>query len=423
MRILSGKREVGAFLQKLNARGRGVSPSVLKDTEKIISSVRRFGDVALRRYTKKFDGHETLRITPAKIKAHARRASARVVSDLKLSAGRIRKFHRHQIERSWSVTEDGARLGQVIRPLRRVGVYVPGGRASYPSTVLMNVIPAQVAGVKEIAVAVPTPGGQVDPNVMAAIEMLGVQEVYCIGGAQAVAALAYGTRTVGRVDKIAGPGNVYVATAKRLVFGQVDIDMIAGPSEVLIIADATARPEFIAADLLSQAEHDPMASSVLLTVSAKLAATVSDEMERQLSRLGRKKIAADSIRRYGAAIVVKSIKEAAALANSIAPEHLEIMTREPRKVLPMIHNAGAIFLGHWSPEPIGDYSAGPNHTLPTGGTARWSSPLGVYDFIKRSSLIEFTEKGFSKLAGPVSRLAMAEGLDAHAETIHVRSRK
>ena len=310
----------------------------------------------------------------------------------------------------------------LIRPLERVGVYVPGGKASYPSTVLMNVIPAQVAGVKEIALCVPTPKGEINPYVMAAIDLLGIKEVYRIGGAQAIGAMAYGTGTIKKVDKIVGPGNIYVATAKKMVFGEVDIDMIAGPSEILIIADDSANPTFVAADLLGQAEHDELASSILITNSRRLADKVSKELERQLSDLRRKEIARKSLDTYGALIITKDINDAVALSNSIAPEHLEIMTEKPMDLLPMIKNAGAIFLGEWTPETLGDYAAGPNHTLPTGGTARFSSPLGVYDFVKRSSLLSFTKEGFLELAKTVKTIAMAEGLEAHGKAIAVRKR-
>jgi histidinol dehydrogenase len=284
----------------------------------------------------------------------------------------------------------------------------------------MNVIPAQVAGVKEIALCVPTPKGETDPHVMAAIRLLRIQEVYRIGGAQAIAAMAYGTKTIPKVDKIVGPGNIYVATAKKIVFGIVDIDMIAGPSEILIIADNSANPVFVAADLLGQSEHDEFASAVLLTDSPGLADAVQKELGKQLNQLTRKEIAGRSVGNYGAIIITKNLKEAAALSNQIAPEHLEIMTKNPEKILPMIKNAGAIFLGEWTPESLGDYAAGPNHTLPTGGTARFSSPLGVYDFVKRSSLLRFTKDGFKKLAGIVKTIADAEGLEAHRNTVDIR---
>lgn len=325
-----------------------------------------------------------------------------------------------QKEESWSFSEHETTLGQIVRPLERAGVYVPGGKASYPSSVLMNVIPAQVAGVDEIALCVPTPKGETNPYVMAAIKMVGVKEVYRIGGAQAVGAMAYGTKTIKRVNKIVGPGNIYVATAKKLVFGEVDIDMIAGPSEILIIADETANPAFIAADLLSQAEHDELASSILITDSKALAAAVLHELSIQLALLNRKEIAARSIKNYGAIITTRDLKKAVSLANEIAPEHLEVMTKEPEKLLPLIRNAGAIFLGQWTPEPIGDYIAGPNHTLPTGGTARFSSPLGVYDFVKRTSLLNFSKADFMRLAKPVLDIAGIEGLDAHGNTVRVR---
>ncbi|MDA8434137.1 MAG: histidinol dehydrogenase, partial [Nitrospiraceae bacterium] len=351
------------------------------------------------------------------------RADPKAVKALELSAKRIRKFHALQREESWSVTSGGAILGQMIRPIERVGVYVPGGKAAYPSTVLMNVIPAQVAGVKEIALCVPQPDGLINPYVMSAVRMLGVQEVYRVGGAQAVAAMAYGTKSIPKVDKIVGPGNIFVATAKKMVFGLVDIDMIAGPSEILIIADDSADTSFIAADLLSQAEHDELASSVLITDSARLAVAVAEEVERQLERLKRRKIARASIDNFGALIISRDLHKAAAFANRIAPEHLEIMTAAPERLLPLITNAGAVFLGAWTPEALGDYSAGPNHTLPTGGTSRFFSPLGVYDFYKRSSLVGFTRRGFLRLSKIVETIADTEGLEAHANTIRIRKQK
>jgi histidinol dehydrogenase len=374
------------------------------------------------KYTRKFDSVKTtgLKILPDEISWYAARADIKVVKALRFSTKRIRSFHKRQIEKSWSYFEGGTIIGQVIRPLERVGIYVPGGKASYPSTVLMNVVPAQVAGVGEIAVCVPAPGGEMNPHVMAAIQLLNVREVYRIGGAQAIGAMAYGTGTIKKVDKIVGPGNIYVATAKKMVFGEVDIDMIAGPSEILIIADDSANPVCVAADLLSQAEHDELASSILITSSKSLAGAVGRELKRQLENLKRKEIAKKSIQNYGAVIITRNIKDATVIANEIAPEHLEIMTKNPKNVLPLIQNAGAIFLGKWTPEALGDYSAGPNHTLPTGGTARFSSPLGVYDFIKRSSLLRFTENGFRRLAETVKTIAEAEGLEAHGNTIRVR---
>jgi histidinol dehydrogenase len=422
MKILLSKKEMQSFLKVLRERASGRGQEVENRVRAILDDVRKTGDRAVLRYTKAFDSltKEDLRITPEEISINAKRARKNVVEALKTSAKRIKTFHEMQKEESWSFSEGNDLLGQVIRPLERVGVYVPGGKASYPSTVLMNVIPAQVAGVKEIALCVPTPRGEINPYVMAAIKLLGLKEVYGIGGAQAVGAMAYGTETIKKVDKIVGPGNIFVATAKKMVFGEVDIDMIAGPSEILIIADDSANPAFIVADLLGQAEHDELASPVLITNSKKLADTVRGELERQLSRLRRKEIATKSLDNYGAIIITKNIKDAVELSNSIAPEHLEIMTEKPMDLLPMIKNAGAIFLGEWTPETLGDYSAGPNHTIPTGGTARFSSPLGVYDFIKRSSLLNFTKDGFKKLAKTVRTIAAVEGLEAHEKTIRVR---
>jgi histidinol dehydrogenase len=424
MRVIRNNKAMIAFLKVLKERASGGSQEIELKVKAILDDVRRNGDRAVIRYTKAFDFLKAkgLRIRPDEISGYAEKADAKVVKALKLSAKRIKAFHEIQKEESWTFSEGDATLGQLIRPIERVGVYIPGGKASYPSTVLMNVIPAQVAGVKEIALCVPAPKGEINRYVMAAIKLLGVKEVYRIGGAQAVGAMAYGTKTIKKVDKIVGPGNIYVATAKKMVFGIVDIDMIAGPSEILIIADDSANPAFVAADLLSQAEHDEFASSILITDSRRVADAVDKELERQLGRLKRKEIARKSIDNYGAIIITKDIKDAAELSNHIAPEHLEVMTEEPMNVLPLIKNAGAIFLGEWTPEALGDYSAGPNHTLPTGRTARFSSPLGVYDFVKRSSILSFTKDGFSKLADTVKTIASAEGLNAHENTITIRER-
>lgn len=422
MRLIKTERERNAFLGLLKKRALGSSPEIDHQVRTILSDVKNYGDRAVLKYTRKFDSVKTYHLGPDEISRHAAAAGSQVVKALRLSAKRIKLFHDRQKEKSWSFSEDGTILGQIIRPIERVGVYVPGGKASYPSTVLMNVIPAQVAGVKEIALCVPTPRGDINPYVMAAIEMLGVKEVYRIGGAQAIGAMAYGTKTIKKVDKIVGPGNIYVATAKKMVFGEVDIDMIAGPSEILIIADDSADPAVVAADLLSQAEHDEYASCILITDSQRLAASVDKEIEIQLGKLKRLDIASASVNNYGAIIIARNLREAAGISNSVAPEHLEIMTKSPDKILPLIKNAGAIFLGEWTPEALGDYAAGPNHTLPTGGTARFSSPLGVYDFMKRSSLLSFTRDGFRKLAGSVETIAEAEGLEAHGNTIRVRKR-
>jgi len=422
MKIIKNKKDLQTFLNVLKKRALGSSQKIEQRVKAILDDVRENGNRAVLKYNRAFDSLKVkeLKIKPDEISRYAGKADAKVVKALKLSSNRIRAFHEIQKEGSWSFSERGNLLGQIIRPLERVGIYIPGGKAAYPSTVLMNVIPAQVAGVKEIAICVPTPKGEINPFVMAAISLLGVKEVYRIGGAQAIGAMAYGTETIKKVDKIIGPGNIYVAMAKKLVFGVVDIDMIAGPSEILIIADNSATPTFIAADLLSQAEHDEFASAVLITVSKGLADAVNKELERKVDKLKRKEIIRKSLDTYGAIIIAKDINEAVGLSNSIAPEHLEIMTKNPMDVLPMIKNAGAIFLGEWTPEALGDYSAGPNHTLPTGGTARFSSPLGVYDFVKRSSLLYFTKDGFAEIAEIVKTVAAAEGLDAHGDTIRVR---
>jgi histidinol dehydrogenase len=422
MRQINTETEFKEFQKILNNRSVGYSKEIVDTVIEIINDIKNNGDDALIKYTQKFDRNnsDSIKISQDTINKYAQKVDPAFMDALRISADRIRDFHARQKEQSWQIEKDGAILGQIIRPLNRVGVYVPGGKAAYPSTVLMNVIPAQVAGVNEIALCVPTPDGIINPHVMAAIKMLGIKEVYAVGGAQAVAALAYGTETIKQVDKIVGPGNIYVAIAKKMVFGVVDIDMIAGPSEVLIIADDKADPRFIAADLLSQAEHDEMASSILISTSMDIITQTNTEIELQLKQLHKKEIAQKSLDDFGALIYVDSLEMAFEYSNSIAPEHLEIMTEEPMDKLPMIKNAGAIFLGKWTPEPLGDYSAGPNHTLPTGGSARFFSPLGVYDFIKRSSLLYFTEQGFRDLAPIVEKIADVEGLNGHANSIKIR---
>ncbi|MEW6068909.1 MAG: histidinol dehydrogenase [Nitrospirota bacterium] len=424
MKILRNKKEITAFLEILKKRASGGSQEIEQKVKNILDDVRQNRDKAVLKYTRALDFPQAkdLKITPDEVLEYAHKADKKAVNALKLSAKRIKDFHEMQKEKSWSFSEGKTFLGQIILPLERVGVYIPGGKASYPSTILMNVIPAQVAGVKEIALCVPTPKGDINPYVMAVIKLLGIKEVYGIGGAQAIGAMAYGTETIKKVDKIVGPGNIYVATAKKMVFGDVDIDMIAGPSEILVIADDSANPDFIAADLLSQAEHDELASAILISDSRRLSSAVNEEIERQICNLTRQEIARKSINNYGAIIITKDLKEAAEISNYIAPEHLEIMTKNPKKLLPLIKNAGAIFLGKWSTEALGDYSAGPNHTLPTSGTARFSSPLGVYDFVKRSSLLSFDKNGFMKLAKTVKAIADIEGLDAHANAIVVREK-
>lgn len=420
MLTIKDKTELQRFIKKL--RKRSISePEIETNVKKILSEVKKRRDKALIKYTKLFDKHSLpLKIEPDEIKEKTKEVSKEIIDALRFAAERIRRFHERQLEKSWQYEEEDITLGQLIRPIERVGAYVPGGKASYPSTVLMNIIPAQVAGVREIAVCVPTPHGELNSTVCAALHLLRIKEVYRVGGAQAVAAMAYGTETIKKVDKIVGPGNIYVATAKKLVFGEVDIDMIAGPSEILIIADSSANPAFVAADMLSQAEHDEMACSILVTTSEKVALEVKKEIARQIKSLPKSEIAKKSLKNFGAIIVVKSLNEACDVANEIAPEHLEVMTEKPDNLLPLLKNAGAIFLGQWTPEPIGDYVAGPNHTLPTSGTARFFSPLGVYDFLKRSSLIKVGKEGFNRLASYVDVLATLEGLQAHANTVKIR---
>jgi len=427
VRILgAGTKKFEDFLNSFERRGMGSAGDVESRVNVIIDDVIRHGDSAVRSYTEQFDNIRlrSLKIPGTAIKKAWQSVEKKAVLAIEKSAERITAFHARQKEESWSFQDSkGALMGQLIRPLERVGVYVPGGKASYPSSVLMNVIPAQTAGVKEILICVPMPGGQINPYVLVAADMLGVKKIFGIGGAQAVAAMAYGTRTLPKVDKIVGPGNIYVATAKRMVFGVVDIDMIAGPSEILIIADDTADPGFVAADMLAQAEHDEIASAMLLTPSRAFAKQVNQELIRHIKKLRRKAIASKSLESYGVAIITSDLEEAVRIANRIAPEHLEVITEKPEKLLSGIKNAGAVFLGPWTPEALGDYAAGPNHTLPTGGSARFFSPLGVYDFIKRSSLISFTKEAFDSLSGTVESIARLEGLDGHAKSIRIRSER
>jgi histidinol dehydrogenase len=392
----------------------------------IVERVRRGGDRALLAYTARFDG---VRLTPARLRVPAAELRAAVnqlprpgLAALRLAARRIRAFHQRQRQRSWRLRDrTGLVLGQQITPLRRAGVYVPGGKAAYPSSVLMNVIPARVAGVEEVIMASPAGREGYNPAVLAAAHIAGATAVYRIGGAQAVAALAYGTETVPRVDKIVGPGNAYVQAAKKLVYGQVDIDATAGPSEVLVLADDSASPDHVAADLLAQAEHGSGDEcAVLLTPSAPLAAAVRDAINRQLPRLPRRADIAKVLRRRGALVVVRDLDEAVALAEEVAPEHLELMIRSPQRLARRIRNAGAIFVGQYAPAPLGDYVAGPNHVLPTGGSARFFSPLGVYDFVKRTSIVSASKRGLRELAPAIEALARLERYDAHAAAVRCR---
>jgi len=424
--IIDLSREASKYdvLKGIIERGDKESKSITEAVERIIADVASHGDRAVRSYTLKFDGVglENFEVKRDEIEQAYNSCDKGFIEALENAKERIWDYHKRQLKESWITNnQKGIMLGQLYNPLERVGIYVPGGTAAYPSSVLMNAIPAKVAGVNEIImVTPPTSQGGINKNILAAARIAGVDKVYSVGGAQAVAALAYGTETIGKVDKIVGPGNIYVAAAKRMVFGRVDIDMIAGPSEVLIIADATANPRYVAADMLSQAEHDTLASSILLTTSKDLAEATLKELEIQLEGLSRKDITEKALRSYAAILVVDSIDEAIEFANGIAPEHLELVVSEPFSVLGSIKNAGAIFVGEYSPEPLGDYYAGPNHTLPTGGTARFFSPLGVDDFVKKSSLIYYDRASLEKSKDDIIKIAMEEGLDAHANSIKVR---
>ncbi|MFS0836426.1 histidinol dehydrogenase [Paenibacillus sp. 1P03SA] len=397
--------------------------------QSIIAAVRGEGDAALRRLSKKFDGVDLgeLRVGEAEIQAAYERVDAEFLKALRQAAANIRAFHEKQKRVSWMDLQDnGSLLGQIIRPLQRVGLYVPGGKAAYPSSVLMNAIPAVVAGVPEIVMVTPpaTAGEEgINPHILVAAAEAGVREIYRVGGAQAVAALAYGTDTIRAVDKIVGPGNIYVALAKRAVFGVVDIDMIAGPTDIVVLADESADPEYIAADLLAQAEHDELSPAILVTPSRALAERVREEVERQLQVLPRKAIAEVSTANKGAIVLVGDLDEGIRVVNAIAPEHTELLVDDPFAVLPRIENAGAIFLGAYSPEPVGDYFAGPNHVLPTNGTARFSSPLNVDDFIKKSSVISYSKEALLANGEQIMTLARNEGLEGHARAIQVRLQK
>ncbi|WP_444640580.1 histidinol dehydrogenase [Caproiciproducens sp. R1] len=412
------------LISQLKQRNEETNRAVESAVSEIIENVRRRGDDAVREYTLKFDGSlpEKTEICAAEVKELTGRCEPEFLSALARAAENIRNFHSRQKQQSWFQTdESGVMMGQRIRGLSKVGIYVPGGTAAYPSSVLMNAIPAKIAGVKEIIMVTP-PGkdGKPNPDILAAALTAGVDRVFLVGGAQAVAALAFGTQTIPKVDKIVGPGNIYVATAKKQLYGTVDIDMIAGPSEILIIADETARPEFLAADLMSQAEHDVLASAILLTTSEKIAEQTVAQIDRQLPQLSRREIISQSLDRFGAVVVCESMEEAVSFANELAPEHLEVCAANPMEYIGKIDNAGSVFLGNYSPEPLGDYFAGPNHVLPTSGTARFFSPLSVDSFIKKSSFIYYTEDALKSAQKDIIQLAEAEGLTAHANSIKVR---
>jgi histidinol dehydrogenase len=424
--LRDGTRAARTRLGQLAGRQAGMG-RIEPDVRRILDTVRRSGDKAVLRYTKRFDGVQ-LRARDLIVRdSEIERAAAQVPADtaraLRDAHRRIVKFHRAQCEKGFDMREPGIRTGMRVTPLEQVGVYVPGGRAAYPSSVLMNIVPAKVARVPDITVVTPPSPDGIRPEVLLAAKIAGATRVVRVGGAQAIGALAYGTESIRRVDKIVGPGNAWVATAKRLVFGQVDIDMIAGPTEVLIVADSSATPEFVAADMLAQAEHDPESAAVCLATSLRTAEAVAAQIEEQLQGLSRRAIAGRSIRRWGTIVVVDSAERAAEISNEIAPEHLELFIRNARKASHRFKHAGAIFLGQHTTESLGDYAAGPNHVLPTGGSARFSSPLGVYDFVKRTSIIEASAAGLARLAPTVERMARSEGLEGHALAVTRRTRK
>lgn len=412
------------LINQLKARSGEIDRKVTSAVTDILNNVKQNGDDAVREYTLKFDGHmpSKFEISREEIDSSPDKCDRGFILALYKAADNIRDFHARQKQQSWlEPKQNGVILGQRIRGLKRVGVYVPGGTAAYPSSVLMNVIPAKIAGVKEIVmVTPPQKDGTANPDILAAAKIAGVDRVFLMGGAQAVAALAYGTQSVPKVDKIVGPGNIFVATAKKLLYGTVDIDMIAGPSEILIVADKSANSKFLAADLMSQAEHDKMASAILLTTSEETANETAKELSRQMQTLERRDIIKQSLNDFGAIIVCKDISEAVDFANELAPEHLELAVENPMEYIGRVDNAGSVFLGHYSPEPLGDYFAGPNHVLPTSGTARFFSPLSVDSFIKKSSFIYYTEPALSEAKDDIIKLAETEGLTAHANSIKVR---
>ncbi len=425
-RLDAGAADFDASLQRLLAWESVSDTGVNATVDEILARVRSEGDAAVVEYSNRFDRLNVASMAELELSSERLQQALDGLpqaqrSALEEAALRVRDYHERQKSDSWSYTEaDGTMLGQKVTPMDRVGIYVPGGKASYPSSVLMNALPAKVAGVGEIIMVVPTPGGELNELVLAAAALAGVDRVFCIGGAQAVAALAYGTATVPRVDKIVGPGNIFVATAKRAVFGVVGIDMIAGPSEILVVCDGSTDPDWIAMDLFSQAEHDEDAQSILVCPDSAYLDRVEQSILRLLPTMERREIIEVSLRNRAALIHVQNMEQAVEVANRIAPEHLELAVENPEALVPDIRHAGAIFMGHYTAEALGDYCAGPNHVLPTSGTARFSSPLGVYDFQKRSSLIQFSADGASKLGAVASILARGEGLTAHARSAEYR---
>lgn len=417
--------ELNPRIREANKKLFGADLTAAEIVDKIVGDVRRDGDEAVIKYTKLIDRTEftpeEFVVTEAEYEAAYQEADPAVVDSLRKAAENVRRYHQEQKPNSWMTYRDkGSILGQSVIPLDRVGIYVPGGTAAYPSSVIMNAMPAVVAGVKEIIMMVPPKNGKINPYVLVAAKEAGVSKIFKIGGAQAIAAMAFGTETIPRVDKITGPGNIFVTLAKKAVYGHCDIDMLAGPSEILIVADKTADPAYTAADMLSQAEHDMLASSIVITDSSELAEKVAVEAEKQLKVLPREEITRASLDRNGMIIITEDIMQAVELANVSAPEHMEVLTEQPFQLLPYIRHAGAVFLGAYSPEPLGDYFAGPNHVLPTGGTARYYSVLNVETFMKRTSIISYTQEQLDAVSDDVIRLAEAEGLQAHANAVKLR---
>ncbi len=417
--------ELSPAIRESNKKIFGADMTAAEVVDKIVGDVRRQGDEAVIRYTSILDrtelSPETFEVSEEELREAESAVDEKIMDSLRRSIENVRRYHEEQKPRSWMTYRDaGSLLGQSVLALDRVGIYVPGGTAAYPSSVVMNAVPAKVAGVREIIMMCPPRNGKINPYVLLAAKEIGVSRIFKIGGAQAVAAMAFGTETIPRVDKITGPGNIFVTLAKKAVYGHCDIDMLAGPSEILILADDKADPVYTAADMLSQAEHDPLASSIVITTSAKLAESIADEVKRQMEELPRKDIAGASLERNGMIIIAENIMQAVEFANLSAPEHLELLTEEPFQLLPYIRHAGAVFLGAYSPEPLGDYFAGPDHILPTGGTARFYSVLNVETFMKRTSFISYTQPALQNVSEDIVRLAEAEGLQAHANAVRLR---
>ena len=412
-------------LLRIKNRGQGLESKYASAVLEIIENVRNFRDRAVFGYAKKFDrvelNAENVKVSEEEIEEAFRKVPDEVTKAIEFAVERVKKFHQHQKENSYFVTEPGIILGQKVTPIESAGIYVPGGKASYPSSVIMNAVPAKVAGVEKVIMITPAIGSlEVNPYSLVAAKLSGVDEIYRVGGAHGVAAIAFGTESIPKVDKIVGPGNIYVALAKKFLFGTVDIDMVAGPSEILVIADETANPDWVATDLLSQAEHDELAGAFLVTHSEKLANEVVKAVEEKLQKLKRREIAEKAIENFGTVFLTRDVYHSCEVANEIAPEHLEVATNEPFALLDHIKHAGAIFLGHHTCESLGDYVLGPNHVLPTGGSARFFSPLGVYDFIKRSSVLYVSPEGFKRVSGAARELAECEGLEAHRLAVEVR---